>query len=64
MTKKTPALDQVSVRVVDNNGQTKAFFPTVENFINYVTRSDEQGWYSRNDPKPSPQPWYRKWIQQ
>lgn len=39
-------LDKVSVRVKDRNGKTKALFPSVEKFINFVTGSQEEGWWA------------------
>lgn len=36
MTRRTPAFDNVSVRVADENGQTKAWYPSVTAFISSV----------------------------
>jgi hypothetical protein len=63
MTRRTPALENVTVRVKDRNGNTKASFSSVEKFINFVTGTNEKGWYNKNNVAPKvPRPWYLRWI--
>lgn len=61
MTRRRPALENVSVRVKDSSGNTKAYFSTVEKFVNFVTSSTEEGWYNKNNTEPQiSKPWYQK----
>lgn len=58
MTRKTPALDKVSVRIIDNAGQTKAFFLTVDKFVDFVIDSNK----SNVEPTKEKQSWYQRFI--